>query len=124
MSKVERALVLSVGEVVEEEVVLLVNGTIVKCFASYCPEKIEQGAYCDVELEMVLPDGEFVVAAQKTDVMIEMLGDGFSCFLYGYLDGGVFRSFVEFPDQEIHYEYPSLNGQFVKVKVDRIDAAF
>lgn len=37
---------------------------------------------------------------------------------------GVFRSFVDFSDQEIHYDYPRLNGRFVKVKVDRIDVSF
>ncbi|TVT81547.1 hypothetical protein [Pseudomonas sp. H3(2019)] len=124
MTKVENALVVSIGEIVEEEVVLLVNGVLIKCFMSYCPEKIMVGARYEVELEMILPDSSFVVTAQETDVMVEMLGDGFSGFLYGYLDGSVFRSFVEFFDQEIHHEHPSLNGQFVKVKVDRIDVAF
>jgi hypothetical protein len=75
--------------------------------------------------EVNLPDVEFVVAAEKpTGTLVEMINDGFACVLYGYLDGSTFRSFIDFTDQEIHYDYPELNGQFVKVKVDRIDVAF
>lgn len=43
MTKKHEVLVVEIDEVVEEAVVLLVNGVIVKCFASYCPFKIEVG---------------------------------------------------------------------------------
>jgi hypothetical protein len=73
----------------------------------------------------VLADTDVVAAAEESiTTLIEMKDDGFSCALYGYLDGGVFRSFVDFSDQDIHYDYPHLNGRFVKVKVDRIDVSF
>ncbi|ALH99959.1 hypothetical protein C1Y08_18895 [Pseudomonas sp. FW306-02-F02-AA] len=124
MSNVDLALVISIGGIVEEEVVLLVNGTVVKCFASYCPRNIVLGGSYEVELDMVIPDSDFIALAQETDVMVERVDDGFSCVLYGYLDGGIFRSFVDFSDQDIHYEYPSFNEQFVRIKVDRIDVAF
>ncbi|WP_447793061.1 hypothetical protein [Pseudomonas farris] len=124
MTKKYEALVVEIDEVVEDSVVLLVNGVIVKCFASYCPFKIELGKQYEVEFDLVLPDCDFVVVAQETSTLVEMIGDGFSCALYGYLDGSVFRSFVDFADQEIHYEYPHLNEQYVKITVDRIDVSF
>lgn len=66
----------------------------------------------------------FSAAEEPITTLIEMKDDGFSSALYGYLDGGVFRSFVDFSDQEIHYDYPRPNERFVKVKVDRIDVSF
>ena len=118
------ALVVSIDEIVEEEVVLLIENLEVKCFLNYCPSKIEVGKQYEIELEMVLPDEGFVVAAEKQKHTLEMIGEGFSCVLFGYLDGSVFRSFVDFEDQEIHFEYPELNEQYVKIAVDRIDVSF
>ncbi|KDD69931.1 hypothetical protein V466_06280 [Pseudomonas mandelii PD30] len=119
------AVVLAVDKIVEEEILLLVSGVKVKCFASYCPRKIEVGETYEVEFEIVLPEGDFVLAAEApVETLIEMTGDGFSCALYGFLDGSVFRSFVDFTEQDIHYDYPELNERFVKVNVDRIDVAF
>ncbi|RON58914.1 hypothetical protein [Pseudomonas frederiksbergensis] len=118
-------IVLAVSLIVEEEVVLLVNGVEVKCFTSCCPEKIQVGRSYEAAFEIALPNDDFITVAEKRpDSLIEVIGDGFSCFLYGYLDGSVFRSFVDFMDQEIHYDYPALNEEFVKVRVDRIDVSF
>jgi len=124
MTKKYEALVVEVDEVVEEAMVMLVEGVLVKCFASYCPFKIEVGKQYVVEFEMVLPEGSCVVAAKGRDAKVEMIGCGFSCVISGYLDGDVFRSFVDFMDQEIHYDYPHLNERYVEVTVERIDVAF
>ena len=48
------ALVVSIDEIVEEEVVLLIENVEVKCFLNYCPSKIEVGKQYEIELEMVL----------------------------------------------------------------------
>ncbi|MHC8384110.1 hypothetical protein [Pseudomonas sp. LB3P14] len=84
------------------------------------------GETYEVEFDLVLPDNEVVIAAAEEPIttMVEMKDSGFSCALYGYLDGSVFRSFVDFSDQEIHYDHPHLNGRFVKIQVDRIDVSF
>lgn len=125
MTKRDEAIVLAIGPVVEGELLLLVKGLEIKCFASYCPSKIEVGATYEVEFELVLSDNDVVTAAEEPlTTLIEMMGNGFSCALYGYLDGSVFRSFVYFSDQEIHYDHPDLNRRFVKIQVDRIDVSF
>jgi hypothetical protein len=118
------ALVVSIDDVVEEEVVLLIGNVEAKCFVNYCPSKIEVGKQYEVELEMILPDKGAVIAAAEKIKAIEMIGGGFSCVLYGYLDGSVFRTFVDFEDQEIHYDYPEFNEQYVKIAVNRIDVSF
>ncbi|RON43189.1 hypothetical protein BK666_19005 [Pseudomonas frederiksbergensis] len=124
MIKKHTAVLISIGEIVEEEVVLLIGDVKVRCFASYCPRKIEVGESYEVELEMVLPENDFIVITQEKNTAIEMIGDGFACILNGFLDGSVFHSFVDFADLEIHYDYPKLNEKYIKIMVDRIDASF
>lgn len=57
-------------------------------------------------------------------VGVQMDGDSFSCVLAGYLDGAVFRSFIDFDSQDIHYFYPLFNKKFIKINVIRIDVSF
>ncbi|MGE8069734.1 hypothetical protein [Pseudomonas sp. NPDC089569] len=116
--------VVEFDKVVEESVVLLVESVFVKCFVSCCYFKIEVGGKRDVEFEVILPDGDCVALAQEAGKTIEMLGSGFGCILSGYLDGDIFRSFIDFMDQGVHYDYPQLNEQYVKINVERIDVAF
>ncbi|WP_085638249.1 MULTISPECIES: hypothetical protein [unclassified Pseudomonas] len=124
MSEKYRAVIIEIDPVVEEAVLIFVEGYTVRCFAGSCPIALEVGQTYDVELEMVLPDEGGVSAADCEKKKIEMKGSGFSCELSGRLDGAVFRSFVDFSDQDIHYEHPDLNGLCIKVSVERIDASF
>jgi hypothetical protein len=124
MTKKYEALVTEIDEVVEEAVVLLVGDLTVRCFASYSPLEIKVGQRYEVEFEMVLPDGDCVSEAPGADIGVEMVGRGFSCIISGYLDGDIFRSFVDFTDQGVHYEYPQFNERYVKIVVDRIDVSF
>jgi hypothetical protein len=84
------------------------------------------GETYEVEFDLVLSDNDAFVAAAEEPIttLIEMKDGGFSCALYGYLDGDVFRSFIDFSDREIHYDHPHMNGRFVKIQVDRIDVSF
>lgn len=118
------ALLLSVHEFVEEEVVLLIGNVVAKCFLSYSPSKIEVGKQYEVEFEMMLPVKTLVILAEETKLAVEMIGGGFSCVLFGYLDGGLFRSFVDFDDQDIHYDYPEFNEQYVRITVERVNVIF
>ncbi|MFJ5256262.1 hypothetical protein ABV589_24010 [Pseudomonas sp. HOU2] len=124
MTKTYKALVVGIDQFVEDAVDLVVEGFSLRCFVSYSPSKIAVGSTYDVEFEMLLPDKECVIATERENQQVEMLDGGFSCDIYGYLDGDTLRSFVDFSDQDIHYEYPHLNGRFVKVSADRIDVSF
>ncbi|KJZ33979.1 hypothetical protein [Pseudomonas fluorescens] len=124
MTKKYSALVMEIDEVVEEAVVLLVNGVIVQCFINFCPFKIGIGKTYEVDFELVLPDNISMEVSQDEYVGVEMGDDSFSCVLAGYLDGVVLRSFIGFDVQDIHYGYPFFNQKFIKLNVVRIDVAF
>jgi hypothetical protein len=53
-----------------------------------------------------------------------MISEGFSCVLYGFFNNDTFHSFVDFYDEEIHFDRPELNGKYIKVMANRIDVSF
>jgi hypothetical protein len=116
--------IIEIDPIIEELIVLSVQGVIIRCFAGYCPSVIEEGKNYEVEFEMILPDELNIIKVEQEEARIEMLDDGFSCDIYGYMDGDFFRSLIEFSDQGIHFEYPHLNEQFVKITAERIDVSF
>jgi hypothetical protein len=73
---------------------------------------------------MVLPNELDITKAEHGESRIEMLDDGFSYNVYGYPEGDLVLSFIDFSDQGVHYKYPYLNGQFVKFTAGRIDLSF
>ena len=124
MTRKYNALVMEIDSVVEEAVVLLVNGVVVQCFIGYRPFKIEVGKTYEAEFELVFPDNISMEVSQDEQVGVEMEGDSFSCVIAGYLDGAILKSFIDFDSQDIHYDYPFFNQKFIKVNVIRIDVAF
>jgi hypothetical protein len=74
MTKKYSALVMEIDEVVEEAVVLLVNGVIVQCFINFCPFKIGIGKTYEVDFELVLPDNISMEVSQDEYVGVEMGG--------------------------------------------------
>ena len=124
MDKKYKVLILEIDDVVSEEVVVLVQGIAVKCFGSYCPFIIEVGKEYTAKFDLGLPDSDCVVSASVPAKLVENLEQGFSCVVSGYLDGATFRSFVDFNDMELHYDYPSLNETYVSVRVNRINIDF
>jgi hypothetical protein len=115
---------MEIDSVVEEAVVLLVNGVVVQCFIGYRTFKIEVGKTYEAEFELVFPDSISMEVSQDEQVGVEMEGDSFSCVIAGYLDGAILKSFIDFDSQDIHYDYPFFNQKFIKVNVIRIDVAF
>lgn len=124
MTRTYQALVVAIDPFVEDAIELVVDSFSINCFVSYSPSRIEVGDTYEVEFEMVLPDEECIPATECNKMQIEKLDNGLSCDIYGYLDGEVLRSVIDFLDQDIHYEYPHLNGHFVKVSANRINVSF
>lgn len=124
MTKKYAAYIIAMDPDVEELILLEVNGMVVRCFASYCPLAIEVGQTYEVEFEMMLPEELRVSKTENKEVRVDMLGSGFSCEIYGFLAGDIFQSFVELSDHGIHFDYPHLNEQYVKITAERIDALF
>ncbi|MEJ6817493.1 hypothetical protein PseuLF5_10795 [Pseudomonas sp. LF-5] len=107
MSKAYNALFVEIDQFLEDAISLIVEGIRVRYFSSFSPSKIEVGKSCEVEFELLLPDEECVAATECENQQIEMQDGGFSSDVCGYLDGDLFQSFVDFTDQDIHYEYPT-----------------
>jgi hypothetical protein len=117
--------IIEFDSLIEELVTLNIQGANIKCFVDYCPSVIEAGKNYEAQFEMVLPDElEIAKIENNEEARIEMLDNGFSCDIYGYIADDIFRSIIEFPDQDIHFDYPHLNGQFVKITAERIDVSF
>ena len=51
MNNHKKARVLALNEHVEEDVTLLVEGTVINCFISYCLNEIEVGKSYDVKVK-------------------------------------------------------------------------
>ncbi|WP_277761334.1 hypothetical protein [Pseudomonas sp. A34-9] len=124
MTKKYLVQIIEIDPIIEELIVLNIQGVNIKCFAGYCPPVIEVGKNYEVEFEMVLPEELDIVKIENEEARIEMLDKGFSCDIYGYMEDDIFRSIIEFSDQDIHFDYPHLNGQFVKITAQRIDVLF
>ncbi|WP_242176615.1 MULTISPECIES: hypothetical protein [unclassified Pseudomonas] len=124
MIKLKKAQVVAINELVEDEILLLIDKTVVACFISYCPYKIETGKTYDIELTLNLSEDYEAKKSSSTHVLAERTGDGFSYVLYGTLNNGTFQTFTLFSDEGISYDHPDLHDSFIKLTVERIDAAF
>ncbi|MBX7276339.1 hypothetical protein ACLBW8_28305 [Pseudomonas sp. M5A4_2d] len=123
-SKFKKAQVVALNELIEEEVTLLIDKTVVTCFASFCPYEIEVGKNYDVELNLNLADYYHAQKVDSINIFAERIENGFSYILYGMLHNDTFQTFTLLSDEGVHYDHPDLNDSFIKLNVDRIDVAF
>lgn len=123
-SNIKKAQVIAISELIEEEVTLLIDRATVTCFASYCPYKIKVGDFYEVELTLNLAEYYDVNKSHSTEAYAERKSDSFSYVLHGLLNNESFETFTSLNDEDIHYDHPDLNGEFIMVTVERIDAAF
>ena len=120
----KRVRVLALNDQIQEDITLLIEGTIINCFISYCPYKIEVGKFYDVELTINIPEDYVLERAEPSSVLAEKIDPGYSYILYGELCDERLLTFTSLNDEGIHYDHPELNGSFVKLTVERIDASF
>lgn len=123
-NNIKKAQVLTIGELIEEEVTLLIDKTAVTCFVNYCPYEIQIGHLYNIEITLNLADDYQAEKILPTEWLAERVGNGFSYMLYGTLIDGTFHTFTLLNDEGILYEHPALNDSFIKLSVERIDAAF
>lgn len=123
-NNVKQAQVIAINELVEEEVSLLIDKTILTCFVSDCRYEIEVGKTYNVELTLNLSEHYEVHKAPTTHILTEKVDNGFSYMLYGTLNNDTFQTFTLLNDEGIHYDHPDLNDSFIRLTVDRIDVAF
>ncbi|WP_165557510.1 hypothetical protein [Pseudomonas sp. BGI-2] len=124
MNNIKTVKVLHLSDTNEEDATLLVDGYAVECFINSCPHKIEIGKSYQVELVLNLSDSYQVEKTTDNTALIEKTKKGYAYLLCGTLKNDIFESFTDFHDEDIHYDYPELNDQFIKLEVDRIDVNF
>jgi len=115
---------MALNEHIEEDVTLLIEGTVINCFASYCPNEIKVGNSYDVELTLNLSDEYEIQKIESRKTLAERTGRGYSYFLYGELRDDHFMTFTSLNDEGVHYDHPDCNEHFIKLEVERIDVAF
>ena len=120
----KRVRVVALNDQIQEDITLLIEGTIINCFISYCPYQIEVGKFYDVELTINIADDYVIERVEPSGVLAEKIDPGYSYILYGELCDERFLTFTSLSDEGIHYDHPELNGSFVKLTVERIDASF
>lgn len=119
-----KAQVVATNNHIEEDVTLLIEGTTVKCFISYCPYELEVGKTYDVELTLNLSDNYEIERAKTIQTLAEHTNRGYSYILYGDLRNDILMTFTSINVEGIHYDHPECNDHFIKLKVERIDASF
>lgn len=114
-----------IGEKIEEEVVLLICGYELTCFASVLPYGIELGRQYPVTLSPFLVDDDYEIEeAPASGPDFEKCGSGFQYWIAGQLNGAVLECGLEFEDQLLLWDYGHLNGKRIRLKVDRLDVEF
>ncbi|MBD1548712.1 hypothetical protein [Roseibium aggregatum] len=114
-----------IGETIEEEVVLLIDGYELTCFASVLPYFIEIGCQYPVTISPFLIDDDYEIEeASASAPAFEKCGDGFQYWITGQLNGVVLECGLEFEDQLLLWDYGDLNGKRIRLKADRLDVEF
>ncbi|MCR3758506.1 hypothetical protein KYB31_05785 [Clostridium felsineum] len=118
----------SFNELVEEEIIVNVDGQELRCFTPYGIEKdinlgdkysadIEAQFYDDIELEII----------QEDIKKIECIGETFSHYIYGKvdIDKCVIKSSIEIKlDEWDLVEHGYCDNKYVRLKVDRFNLEF
>ena len=120
----KKAKVVALIEHIEEDVTLIIDGTTINCFASYCPYELEVGKTYDVELTLNLSENYEIERTGETNTLIKHTNRGYSYVLYGDLHNEILMSFTSLNVEGVHYDHPECNDHFIKLKVERIDACF
>jgi hypothetical protein len=121
-----QALLVTVGENIEEDVQLEIGGFLLTCFANICPYPIEIGRSYMVGLHPYIFDDYSITELEETEEeSIIRLGDAFSYLVKGRLTGGRLESAgIVFEDEFLEKEYRYLDGKLVAFKIDRLEAEF
>lgn len=118
------ASVKTIGDDIEEEVTLDLDDLEVTCFASVCPYEIHEGERYPVSLELIIFD-DYEVKESETEIIgLERIEEGFSYWIKGRLEKGVIDCGIRFENEILLSDFGYLDGQFIQLKVDRIDVEF
>jgi len=118
--------ILRQDDIIEEEVDLLIEGTLFTCFAAVCPYSIKVGLVYPVDLYLWSIEGlELTVVSENEPCAISRIGTGFSYSLTGRLSKGRLEvGSMVFEEPEFSDDFRYLEGKKVRIIVDRLVADF
>ncbi|MDD7912015.1 hypothetical protein PUV47_18950 [Pseudovibrio exalbescens] len=119
-----RAQLKEIGDHVEEQVSLFVNGIEVVCFASIVPYEIQLGRSYPVVFHIFVIDEYRLKKSSSIERGVERIDNGFRYRLRGRLVGNTIQCGLPFEDDFLVDEYGYLDGEQVELEVDRIDVEF
>lgn len=112
-------------KVVEEEVTLLINGFCIDGFAWDYPRNILVGRHYLVSVQAQIFDQYQLKAATSPGIDVQKVTkNGFAYWVTGKLQDGVLMSFIDIIDEVLLSDYSYLDGQYVRMKIDRFDIEF
>lgn len=116
----------NVHDIVEEVILLKIDAVEIICFASYCPNKIEEGESYLVELTaQVFGEYDLSEIGDETSHSVEQVGENLTQVIKGRINGNRLEvGSLVFVDDVLLSDYGYLEGKMVAWKVDRIDAEF
>lgn len=118
-------LVCELSDIIEEEVVIKVDGFNIICFANICPYKIEINKEYPADIGFTILDEWNIKEENSEESNIIHIGNGFKYYLYGRINEDTLEiKNIKFQDDIFLTDYAYLNGKFVSLLVDRITLEF
>jgi hypothetical protein len=120
-----QAKLLKLDDLIEEEVTVEVNGLQFVGFASVCPYKIMSNMIYPINIGLTFLDGPDIIELHEPQPSLERID-----MTYGYiLSGQVCGDSIDIGNgikiqDDIFNESPYLDGQFIKIRVDRLSVEF
>lgn len=118
----------SFNSLIEEEVIVNIDGQQIRCFMSYgSGSEIEIGNqyYADIEVEIF--DDLDVKEVEKSVKEMQCINQTFACYITGKLniDNSKIESTIDiYLDEEDLYDYGCYDSKYVELKVDRFNIEF
>lgn len=120
-----QAKLIELSNFIEEEVTLKINGIKITGFASICPYKLILNKTYFVNISLTFLDGPEIIELSESKYGLERIDKTYGYILYGQICGDRLDigSGIKIQD-DLFNEYSYLDGQFIKIKVDRLAVEF
>ena len=109
---------------IEEAVLIEVNGYELYCFISYCPFKIVENKYYEIELSYEILN-DYVLDKSNSNVGFRKIDDSFRYEIIAELKNNcLILPNIQFEEDEYLINYSYLDNCLVSLLVDRISVSF
>lgn len=109
---------------IEEAVLIEVNGYELYCFISYCPFKIFENKYYEIELSYEILN-DYVLDKSNSNVGFRKIDDSFRYEIIAELKNNcLILPNIQFEEDEYLINYSYLDNCLVALLVDRISVSF